>query len=209
MTRENGGRSTQPVSPAPADVMFTTAVRAAQTRKGSAALYADAVMADRITPELSEFIAHITSFYLGSASADGQPYIQHRGGPPGFLRVVDDKTLTFADFTGNRQFITTGHLSQNNKAFLFLMDYARRQRIKIWGTAEVIEDDAELLDSLMTEGYRARGEQVIRVHVTAWDVNCPQHIPQRIDAADVERAIGERDRRIEALEAEIASFKEE
>ena len=118
------------------------------------------------------------SFYLATASADGQPYVQHRGGPPGFLRVVDERTLGFADFKGNRQYITTGNLAENGKAFIFIMDYAQRRRVKLWGRARVVEADAALLARLWPEGYEARPEQAILFEIEAWDTNCPQHIPQ-------------------------------
>ena len=194
------------------DVAFTATVKAIQARKGSRRSYAQ--MEEKggwttvITPELANFIAAQTSVFLATANAEGQPYIQHRGGPPGFLRVLDDKTIGFVDFAGNRQYITQGNLADNPKAYLFLIDYAHRQRIKIWGTARVVEGDVELMKKLMPEGYRARPEQVIFFTVSAWSANCPQHIPQRFDAADVAAALANRDRRIAALEAEIRSLRE-
>ena len=194
------------------DVAFTATVKAIQARKGSRRSYAQ--MEEKggwttvITPELANFIAAQTSVFLATANAEGQPYIQHRGGPPGFLRVLDDKTIAFVDFAGNRQYITQGNLADNPKAYLFLIDYAHRQRIKIWGTARVVEGDVELMKKLMPEGYRARPEQVIFFTVSAWSANCPQHIPQRFDAADVAAALANRDRRIAALEAEIRSLRE-
>jgi len=194
------------------DVAFTATVKAIQARKGSRRSYAQ--MEEKggwttvITPELADFIAAQTSVFLATANAEGQPYIQHRGGPPGFLRVLDDKTIGFVDFAGNRQYITQGNLADNPKAYLFLIDYAHRQRIKIWGTARVVEGDVELMKKLMPEGYRARPEQVIFFTVSAWSANCPQHIPQRFDAADVAAALANRDRRIAALEAEIRSLRE-
>ena len=142
-----------------------------------------------ITPDLAGFLAEVRSFYLATASADGQPYIQHRGGPPGFLRVLDEHTLGFADFKGNRQYITTGNLAENTKAFIFVMDYAQRRRVKLWGRARVVEGDAALLARLWPEGYEARPEQVILFEVEAWDTNCPQHIPQMFHAEDVARTI--------------------
>ena len=193
------------------DVAFTPAVKAVQSRKGSRAGYASMEKRGgwetRITPELAEFIAHQSSVFLGTASAAGQPYIQHRGGPPGFLKVIDDRTLGFADFSGNRQYLTLGNLSENPKAFLFLIDYAHRQRIKLWGEARVVEDDPELLKKLKPEGYRARVEQAILFTVAAWDSNCPQHIPQLIDAADVKALLAERDQRIAALTAELDQLR--
>jgi predicted pyridoxine 5'-phosphate oxidase superfamily flavin-nucleotide-binding protein len=194
------------------DVAFTPAVKAVQARKGSRQAYArreeKGGWQTRITPELADFIAAQTSVFLATASADGQPYIQHRGGPAGFLRVLDDRTIGFADFAGNRQYITQGNLAENPKAYLFLIDYAHRRRIKIWGEARVIEDDAELAARLMPQAYKARPEQVILFTVLAWDSNCPQHIPQRFEAADVAAALAERDQRIATLEAEIKALRE-
>jgi len=191
----------------PSDVAFTPSVKSVQERKGSRPAYARMEQRggwqSRITPDLAQFIAAQTSVFLATANADGQPYIQHRGGPPGFLHVLDENTIAFADFAGNRQYITQGNLADNPKVHLFLIDYAHRQRVKIWGEARVVEGDSALIAKLMPQGYRARPEQVIVLTVTAWDANCPQHIPQRFEAADVASALAERDRRIEALEAEI------
>lgn len=167
------------------DVAFTPTVKALQARKGSRRAYASleerGAWKASITPELAAFIAAQTSVFIGTANTDGQPYIQHRGGPPGFLRVLDDKTIGFADFVGNRQYITQGNLADNPKAHLFLIDYAQRQRVKIWGEARVVED-AELTAKLMPDGYNARAEQTILFTVSAWDTNCPRHIPQRFEA---------------------------
>lgn len=194
------------------DVAFTPSVKAVQTRKGSRRGYARVeergAWQTRITPELARFIEAQTSIFLATVNAEGQPYIQHRGGPAGFLRVLDDKTVGFADFAGNRQYITQGNLADNPKAHLFLIDYAQRKRFKIWGEVRVVEGDDELTARLMPEGYRARPEQAILFTVSAWDANCPQHIPQRFEAADVAAALAERDRRIEALQAEIAGLRE-
>jgi predicted pyridoxine 5'-phosphate oxidase superfamily flavin-nucleotide-binding protein len=191
----------------PSDVAFTPAVKAAQTRKGSRRSYAHMEQTrgwqTRITPDLAEFIAAQTSAFLATASADGQPYIQHRGGPAGFLTVIDDTTIGFADFAGNRQFISTGNLAENPKAHLFLIDYAHRRRVKIWGEARVVDADAALTATLMPADYQARAEQSILFRVAAWDANCPQHIPQRFEAADVAAALEKRDARIATLEAEI------
>ena len=191
----------------PSDVAFTPTVKAIQQRKGSRASYermeAGRGWSTTITPDLADFIAAQTSVFLGTASADGQPYIQHRGGPPGFLRVLDERTIAFADFRGNRQYISQGNLADNPQAFLFLIDYAHRQRIKIWGEARVVEDDPNLVQSLMPEGYKARPEQAFILAVSAWDSNCPQHIPQRFEAADVAAALAERDRRIEELTRQL------
>jgi predicted pyridoxine 5'-phosphate oxidase superfamily flavin-nucleotide-binding protein len=197
--------------PAASDVAFTPTVKAIQARRGSRESYARVEQSGgwrtRITPDLEAFIAAQTSVFLASANAAGQPYIQHRGGPPGFLRVLDDRTIAFVDFTGNRQYITQGNLAENPKAHLFLIDYAQRRRVKIWGVAHVIEDDAELAARLMPQGYRARPQQVIRFTVEAWDANCPQHIPQRFEAAEVAAALAVRDERINELEAEVRRLR--
>jgi predicted pyridoxine 5'-phosphate oxidase superfamily flavin-nucleotide-binding protein len=193
------------------DVAFTETVKSVQTRKGSRRAYARMEEAGswetRITPDLKEFIEAQTSLFLATANAEGQPYIQHRGGPAGFLHVLDDQTIGFADFVGNRQFITVGNLAENPKAHLFLIDYANQQRVKVWGEARVVEGDAELTARLMPQGYKARAAQVILFKVAAWDANCPQHIPQRLEAAEVAAALAERDRRIEALESEIKQLR--
>jgi predicted pyridoxine 5'-phosphate oxidase superfamily flavin-nucleotide-binding protein len=197
--------------PPSSDVAFTPSVKAVQERKGSRRAYAhveaEGGWATRITPELAEFIGAQTSFFMATANSLGQPYIQHRGGPPGFLRVLDETTLGFADFTGNRQFITLGNLTENDQAHLFLIDYATQRRIKIWGRARVVEGDEALMAELMPRDYRARPSQAILFTVSAWDANCPQHIPQKIDAADVAAALAERDARILALEAELARLR--
>jgi len=187
----------------PEDVMFSPAVKAEQMRLGSRTMFEDREWKTEITDDLRQFLGVIDTFFLATASADGQPYIQHRGGPAGFLRVLDERTIGFVDFAGNRQYITQGNLADNPKAYLFLIDYAHRRRIKLWGEARVVEGDAALMAKLMPEGYEARPEQVILFTVAAWDSNCPQHIPQRFEAADMTAALAERDRRIEALEAEI------
>ena len=189
------------------DVGFTPTVKAIQTRKGSRAHYADAQWKTEIDEDLAAFIGAQRSFFLATANAQGQPYIQHRGGPPGFLHVVDPRTLAMADFKGNRQYISQGNLMDNPRAFIFLIDYARRQRVKIWGRAKMIEGDEDLAKKLMPEGYKARAEQVLVFEVDAWDANCPQHIPQRFEAEDVAAAIASRDARIAELEAELARLR--
>lgn len=192
------------------DIAFTPTVKALQTRKGSRHAYARMEQGDgwesRITPDLKDEIEAQISVMLATANAQGQRYVQHRGGPPGFLQVLDEHTLDFADFAGNRQYITQGNLAENPRAFLFLMDYAHQRRIKIWGRARVVEGDAELTARLMPAGCAARPEQVILFDVQAWDVNCPKHIPQRLEAADVLAAIKERDGRIAELERRVAAL---
>jgi uncharacterized protein len=195
------------------DVAFTPAVKAIQARKGSRDTYAHVEQnggwRTEVDANLTAFLAAQDSLFFATASADGQPYIQHRGGPKGFVKVLDKNTLAFADYSGNRQFITQGNLTENPKAHIFLIDYAHRRRVKIWGEARVVEDDPALLRSLMPEGYRARPEQVILFRISAWDTNCPQHIPQKFDAADVAAALAARDARIAELEAELAALKDQ
>jgi hypothetical protein len=193
------------------DVAFTPAVKAIQARKGSREAYArveeNGGWRTEIDEDLTSFLAAQDSMFFATASADGQPYIQHRGGPKGFIRILDKQTLAFADFAGNRQYITQGNLSENPKAYIFVMDYAHRHRVKIWGEARVVDDDPALMKSLMPQGYKARPEQVILFKVSAWDTNCPQHIPQKFDASDVATALASRDARIAELETELADVK--
>ena len=160
-----------------------------------------------IDENLAAFLADTNSIYFATASADGQPYIQHRGGPKGFVKILDKNTIAFADYSGNRQYITQGNLTENPKAHIFVMDYAHRRRVKIWGEARVVDDDPALLKSLMPAGYKARPEQVILFKISAWDTNCPQHIPQKFDAADVAAALASRDARIAELEAEAGEIE--
>jgi len=193
------------------DVAFTPAVKAIQAKKGSRDGYAEVERnggwRTEVDDRLASLLADTNSFYMATATADGQPYIQHRGGPKGFVKVLDKRTIAFADYAGNRQYLTQGNLSENNKAHIFIMDYAHRRRVKIWGEARVVDDDPALLQSLMPKGYRARSEQVIVFKIAAWDTNCPQHIPQKFDAADVAAAMSEATAKMAALEAEVAKLK--
>jgi predicted pyridoxine 5'-phosphate oxidase superfamily flavin-nucleotide-binding protein len=189
------------------DIAFTDSVKAVQTRRGSRQAYARMEEAGgwetEITGDLAAFVGEQTSFFLATANADGQPYIQHRGGPKGFLRVLDRTTLGFADLRGNRQYISVGNLADNPKVHLFLIDYVNRRRVKIWGEAAIVEDDPALLARL-SAGEGTKAERAIVIRVAAWDANCPQHIPQRFEAADVAAALAARDRRIAELEAQLA-----
>ena len=195
------------------DVAFTDAVKSVQVRRNSRSQFARVEarggFRTDITPDLVAVLAETDTAYLATASATGQPYAQHRGGPKGFIRVVDDATLGFVDYAGNRQYVTTGNLQENDRAFLFLMDYAHRRRVKLWGRARVVEGDDALTARLMPQGYSARVEQVILFHVEAWDVNCPQHIPQKFDAADVARALQDVQARLDAAQAENATLRAE
>jgi predicted pyridoxine 5'-phosphate oxidase superfamily flavin-nucleotide-binding protein len=194
----------------PSDIAFTPAVKAVQAAKGSRDSYARAERRGwrtRVTPDLAEFLAGLDMFYLGTASAEGQPYIQYRGGGSGFLKVLDERTLAFADFAGNRQYLTLGNLSENPKAFLFLMDYANRQRVKLWGTARVVEGDAGLLDRLRDPDYPGEVERAVVFTVEAWDINCPRHIHKRFSQRQVQPVIEQLQRRIAGLEEELAKLR--
>ena len=193
-----------------ASIVFTPAVQKAQAERGAAASYARRIeegFPDTVTPELAKFIAEQDMAFLGTASGDGAPYIQHRGGPKGFIKVVDEKTLGFADYRGNRQYITLANLSENDRAYLFLLDPARRQRIKIWGRARVVEDDAALVAKLFDDGYKARPERAILFTIEAWDVNCSQHIVTRYTEAQLEDAFNDVRKHIATLEAENARLR--
>ncbi len=193
------------------DIAFTPAVKQIQTINGSRASYAKMEQGrgwqSRVTPDLAAFLAELDMFYLGTASAEGQPYVQYRGGPPGFLKVLDEATLAFADFSGNRQYITLGNLSENPRAFLFLMDYAQSRRVKLWGTAKVVADDTDLLERLRDPGYPGKVERAILFTLEAWDVNCPQHIHKRFSQRQVAPVLEGLQRRIEELEAELAALR--
>lgn len=191
----------------PSDVAFTPAVKAVQTQKGSRSSYAHVERGEgwqtAVTPELAEYLAELDMFYLATATAESQPYVQYRGGPPGFLKVLDEHTLAFADFGGNRQYLTVGNLSENPRAFLFLIDYAHRRRVKVWGTARVVEGDATLLENLRDPAYPGRVERAIVFTVEAWDVNCPQHIHRRFSERQIAPVVEKLQQRITELEAEV------
>ncbi len=195
----------------PSDVAFTPAVKAIQERKGSRKSYARMEQGEgwqtAVTADLADFLADLDMFYFGTANAGGQPYIQYRGGPPGFLKVIDDHTLGFADFGGNRQYITLGNLSENPKAFLFLMDYVNRRRVKVWGAARVVEGDAALESRLGDRAYRGKVERAILFTVEAWDVNCQQHIHQRFSQRQIAAQIERLQTRIAALETEVERLR--
>lgn len=192
------------------DFAFSPSARAIQAERGSRTAYAKREanhdLGNTITPDIAQYLAQANSAYLATVSADGQPYIQHRGGPHGFLKVVDDRTIGFADYVGNRQFITTGNLMDNPKAYLFVMDYAHRRRLKIWGEARITHDPAEIA-KLVDSEYDAQIEQAILFRINAWDRNCPQHIPQLFPADAVAAALGELEQRNKALEAEVKELR--
>lgn len=194
------------------DIAFTPAVKSLQSRMGSRETYSrmeqGAGWSSTITPDLAQFIGERESFYIGTASADGQPHIQHRGGPKGFLHILDDSTLAFADFSGNRQYISTGNLSENDQVSIFLMDYPNRRRVKLWGRAHVVENDDALIQRLGDDDYRANVERAVVISIEAWDVNCPQHITPRFSETELEPRIAELDDRIAELEAQIELMTE-
>jgi uncharacterized protein len=192
------------------DIAFSPSVKAVQQARGSRRLYArmeaNGGFETEIDDRLRGVFAEANSAYIVTASASGQPYAQHRGGSRGFIRIVDDHTIGFADYSGNRQYITTGNLRENPKAFLFLMDYVRRRRVKIWGRARLVENDQALVERLMPETARTHPEAAILFEIAAWDMNCPQHIPQKFDADVVATALAERDAEIARLKTELAAL---
>jgi predicted pyridoxine 5'-phosphate oxidase superfamily flavin-nucleotide-binding protein len=197
--------------PVPSDVAFTPAVKSIQEQKGSRKGYARMENGPgwqtTVTPDLEEFLAGLDMFYLGTANAEGQPYIQYRGGSPGFLKVIDDHTLAFADFGGNRQYVTLGNLSENPKAFIFLMDYANSQRVKLWGTARVVENDPALIERLHDPNYPGKVERAIVFSLEAWDINCHQHIHKRFSQRQIAPVIEKLQERVKELEAELAKAR--
>ena len=195
----------------PSDIAFTPAVKALQIEKGSRSSYSK--MEERggwqttVTSDLEAFLSELDMFYLGTSNAEGQPYIQYRGGSPGFLKIVDEKTLGFADFGGNRQYITLGNLSENPKAFIFLMDYVNSRRIKLWGTARVVEDDPGLLERLRDPDYPGKVERAILFSIESWDVNCPQHIHKRFPQKMVAPIIEELQARVQELQTKVTEYE--
>lgn len=193
------------------DIAFTSTVKAIQTDKGSRQSYAHMEAGGSwettVTPQLASFLAELDMFYLGTANAEGQPYIQYRGGSPGFLKPVDSATLGFADFGGNRQYITLGNLKENPKAFIFLMDYARSRRIKLWGNARVVEGDSELINRLQDLSWPGKVERAILFDIEAWDVNCPQHIHKRFSQTQVGPVVEQLRSRIRDLEAMLQEYE--
>lgn len=191
----------------PEDVMFSPAVKVEQTRLGSREAFEDRDWQTEITDDLRQFLAAIDTFFLATASADGRPYIQHRGGPAGFLKPIGSHMLAFADFAGNRQYITLGHLKENDRAHIFVLHYATQQRLKLWGRARVIEDDAELMERLVDPSYKAKPQRAIAFRIEAWDINCRQHIVARYTEAEIAPAVNQLTQRIKELEEEVARLK--
>ncbi|WP_428666052.1 pyridoxamine 5'-phosphate oxidase family protein [Reyranella sp.] len=191
----------------PDDVMFSPSVKAEQTRLGSRAMFEDREWKTEITDDLRQFVGIVDTFFFATASADGRPYVQHRGGPPGFLKTVGTHTLAFADFAGNRQYITLGHLKENDRAHMYIPHFATQQRVKLWGRARVVENDIELMERLVDPTYKARPQRAIVFKLEAWDINCPQHIVPRYTEAEIAPGMNNLIARIKELEDEVARLK--
>ena len=192
------------------DIAFTPGVKNAQTRYGSRNIYQkfeqQRTSEDLLTVRETEFIAARDSFYMGTVNSNDYPYIQFRGGAIGFLKVLDETTLGFVDFVGNLQYLSVGNLLENDRVFLFLMDYAHRRRLKIWGRAQVIDDNPELLEALSDPNYEAEKARVFLIKVEAFDWNCPQHIPIRYSEAEVAQIKAPLEARIQQLEKHLAQL---
>lgn len=191
----------------PDDVMFSPAVKAEQARLGSRAMFEGREWKTEITDDLRQFLGVIDTFFFATASADGRPYIQHRGGPPGFLKTIGPRTLAFADFAGNRQYITLGHLKENDRAHIFILHFATQQRVKLWGRARVVENDLELMERLVDPAYKARPQRAVVFTLEAWDINCTQHIVPRYSEGEIAPGINKLVDRIKELEAEVERLK--
>ncbi|OFW97287.1 MAG: pyridoxamine 5'-phosphate oxidase [Alphaproteobacteria bacterium RIFCSPHIGHO2_12_FULL_66_14] len=191
----------------PEDVLFSPAVKAEQMRLGSRAQFEGRAWKSEITDDLRQFLAAIDTFFFATASADGRPYVQHRGGPAGFLKPIGSHMLAFADFAGNRQYITLGHLKENDRAHIFIPHFATQQRLKLWGRARVIEDDLELMERLVDTSYKAKPQRAIAFRIEAWDINCRQHIMARYSEAEIAPAVNQLTQRIKELEDEVARLK--
>jgi len=189
------------------DVMFSPAVKAEQTRLGSRSMFEGRDFKSEITDDLRQFLAVVDTFFFATASADGRPYVQHRGGPPGFLKPIGTHMLAFADFAGNRQYITLGHLKENDRAHIFIPHFATQQRVKLWGRARVVEGDLALMERLVDPSYKARPERAIVFTLEAWDANCPQHIVPRYSEAEIAPAVDKLAQRIKELEEEVERLK--
>ena len=191
------------------DIAFTPAVKAIQKEKGSRKAYAKMEQGKgwrtKVTPDLEEFLSELDMFYLATANRAGQPYVQYRGGSPGLLKVIDERTLGFADFGGNRQYITLGNLYDNPQAFIFLIDYMNARRVKLWGEARVVEGDPVLEKTLRDPNYPGKVERAILFRIEAWDINCPQHIHQRLPQTMVAPIIEELQEKVRALETRLAA----
>ena len=189
------------------DVLFSPAVKAEQARLGSRTAFEGREWQSEITGDLRQFLSAVDTFFFATASADGRPYIQHRGGPAGFLKPIGNHMLAFADFAGNRQYITLGHLKENDRAHIFVLHFASQQRLKLWGRARVIEGDVELMERLVDPAYKARPERAIVFRIEAWDINCRQHIVARYSEAEIAPAVNQLTQRIKDLEEEVARLK--
>jgi len=191
----------------PEDVLFSASVKAEQARLGSRQSFEDRQWTTEITDNLRQFLDAIDTFFFATADASGRPYVQHRGGPPGFLKPIGPRTLAFADFAGNRQYITLGHLKENDRAHIFILHFATQQRLKLWGRARVVENDIALMERLVDPAYKARPQRAIVFELDAWDVNCNQHIVARYSEAEMVPALNKLVARIKELEEEVEKLK--
>lgn len=191
----------------PEDVLFSPAVKAEQARLGSRTSFESREWQTEVTDNLRQFLDAIDTFFLATASADGRPYVQHRGGPAGFLKPIGPTTLAFADFAGNRQYITLGHLKENDRAHIFIPHFATQQRLKLWGRARAVEGDIALMERLVDPAYTARPQRAIVFEIEAWDINCRQHITARYSEAEMAPAVNKLVARIKELEDEVARLK--
>jgi predicted pyridoxine 5'-phosphate oxidase superfamily flavin-nucleotide-binding protein len=201
------------MSRAYSDIAFTRAVRELQTRMGSRSKYEAfdraADRRDQLGERETEFIRHSDHFFQATVGETGWPYVQHRGGPAGFLEVLDDRTIAYADFRGNVQYISVGNLTGNDRVSLILMDYANKRRLKILGHARVVEaaDDPQLIARVTVPGYAAAVERAVVISIGAWDWNCPQHITQRFTVAEVEAVVAPLQAEIERLRARLGETR--
>jgi len=191
----------------PEDILFSASVKAEQARLGSRQSFEDRQWTTEITDNLRQFLDAIDTFFFATADASGRPYVQHRGGPPGFLKPIGPRTLAFADFAGNRQYITLGHLKENDRAHIFILHFATQQRLKLWGRARVVENDIALMERLVDPAYKARPQRAIVFELDAWDVNCNQHIVARYSEAEMVPALNKLVARIKELEEEVEKLK--
>jgi hypothetical protein len=195
----------------PEDVLFSPSVKAEQTRLGSRPMFEGRDWKTEITDDLRQFIGVIDTFFFATATAEGRPYIQHRGGPPGFLKTIGTHTLAFADFLGNRQYISLGHLKENDRAHIFMLHFATQQRVKLWGRARIVEGDVEgdveLMERLVDPAYKARPQRAIVFTLEAWDINCQQHIVPRYSEAEIAPGVNKLVERIKELEEEVERLK--
>jgi len=199
-----------------AEIAFTPAVLAEQVHQGSAESYAKfldpaAAPGNRLGPAEAAFVAQRDGFYQATVSETGWPYVQFRGGPRGFLKLLDEGTLAYADFRGNRQYLSVGNLKGDDRVALILVDYPNRRRLKVWGHARIVDvkEDPDLVARLHDPAYKARPERAVVIAVAALDWNCPQHLPQRYTLEELEPALSQLRAELQRLQAENAALRGE